>query len=406
MNRPIDIIMFGFNDWHQWAAQGFCTRSGAYARELARNDRVRCLLVVSASSSIAMRAVRRVKRDQSKPAPDSGVRGVRGLREAAPGVFVLDHTRVMPREEWFEPFYRTNGLLHDSTLRRRLKRAADVLGMSDHVLWVADPLMAKHMGQSGECLRVFDADDDWSAHPQLKYIRRAVRGGYEVARSKADIIFAVSEALAGDFGKSRDRVYWQPNGVDLRLFDTGTLPPSDIARLPRPVFGYVGVMQQRLDVDAIRLLALQNPGASVVLVGPEVTPGHFEPLRKLNNVHFLGRRDHALIPAYLKSFDVCIMPHVADALTRSMNPLKIYEYLAAGRPVVVTGLAGFEDAADLIVTAPSAGAFAVSAAEIAARGDDGLSGARREYASRHSWSSRVDEMLSIVEAAMPRPAPA
>ena len=400
MVRPLDVVMFGFNDWHQWSEEGFCSRGGAHARELSTNPRIGRMLVVSAPSSAAMRLVRRLRHDESKPRVRVGLGGIRGLSKAAPRVFTLDHTRLLPLEARFEGFYRLNGMLHDAALRRRLRAAVAELGMQNCVLWVADPLMTKHIGRLDETLSVFDSVDDWTAHPQKRHIRRAVLDGYRIANSEADVIFAVSEPLTRKLARTRDRVYLQPNGVDFELFGSDPETPADIISLPRPVFGYVGVMQERLDVDAIALLARQNPGSSVVMIGPVLTPSHFRTLRSTGNVHFLGPRDHCLIPAYLRSFDVCIMPHVSDALTRSMNPLKVYEYLAAGRPVVATSLVGFEDTEDLVVSAPDAAAFAASAAEAAAR-DDGLASARRAYAEQHSWSKRVNAMLSIIERAMP-----
>jgi teichuronic acid biosynthesis glycosyltransferase TuaH len=397
MSGPVDIVMFGFNDWRQWAAQGFCTRCGAYAKELADSPRVGRLLVVSAASSSTMRFIRRLRRDTSKPPVRRGFGGVVGLEQVAQNVFVLDHTRTLPWEGSVGVSYQLNGAMHDGGLHRRLSQATTALGMRDHVLWIADPLMAKHMGHTGEQLCVFDADDDWSAHPQLRYIRGSIRRGYEMAVARSDVFFTVSEGLAGQFGSRREDVFWQPNGVDVDLFAAENPAPVDVSRLPRPIFGYVGVMQGRLDVEAIELLARSTDG-SVVLIGPVLTPRHFDSVSKLPNVHFLGAREHATIPAYMKSFDVCVMPHVSDALTRSMNPLKIYEYMAAGRPAVASGLVGFEDAKGLVDMASDAREFAELAVRAALSSEASQSGdARRQYARSHSWTARVEEMLSIID---------
>jgi glycosyltransferase involved in cell wall biosynthesis len=217
---------------------------------------------------------------------------------------------------------------------------------------------------------------------------------------RADVVFACSEHLAHTFSDARRGVHFEPNGVDLERFMAPTEVPADIAGLPRPIFGYVGVIQERLDVGAVARLAAENPDASVVLVGPVLAPRHLEPLRSCANVHVLGPRHHSLVPAYISAFDVCLVPHVTNALTISMNPLKVYEYLAAGRPVVASGLAGFEDADELIVRAEGPADFALRARAQLGRESSASSLARRTYASKHSWTERVEEMLAVVDDAL------
>lgn len=388
--------MFGFNDWPQWAQEGFCSRSGAYASELARRDDVRSLLVVDTPSSYAMRAWRRLNRDEAKAPLRRGEGGVVGLTNVAQAVWTLDSSRILPREAAYEPLYRINGAVHDGRLRRSIFSAMDALGMSDVVLWVSSPLMAKHLGCLGERLSVFDADDDWTSHPQKSHIRRAIANGYTRASSRADVIFACSEALAERFSADRDDVYWQPNGVHFERFSKARQTPADLADLRRPIIGYVGAMQQRVDVDLLRALASRMPDACIVLVGPILTPRHFAPLAEIPNVRLLGERPHASIPAYVGAFDVCVMPHVDDGLTRSMNPLKIYEYLAAGKPVVTSGLAGFDDAARLISRSSNAEEFINLVGKALRPEDWRVVEERMAYARAHSWSSRAAEMAGIV----------
>ena len=309
--------------------------------------------------------------------------------------YVLDHTRLLPRDEAYEITHRVNGRLHDQRLRGAIRDAVRQLGMSEFVLWVANPLMSKHIGRLGEAVSVFDAIDDWSQHPQRRWMHKSVAEGYARAQSEADLIFTVSEALEERLSKGRGGVYWQPNGVDAERFAGAHDCPLDLASLPRPLVGYVGCLQQRIDVPLIEQLAGAMPEASIVLIGPVMTPRYFEPLAGLGNVHLMGSRGPDLVPSYIGAFDVCIVPHIDNAFTRSMDPLKVYEYLAAGKPIVAQGVAYMGEPAGLVVRATSAAEF-VSAVRDSAYERDSRTEERVAFAQSRSWRRRLEEMASII----------
>ncbi len=393
----MDIVMFGFNDWHQWEAAGFRTRAGAIAKVLAEHSCVRHLLVVSSPHSLAINLVRTVRGGAGgTPSPGTTLRPS-ALRRLTPKLAVIDHARLMPREAANEMAFKVNGTVHDGSLRRSVHRASEVLGMRDVVLWVSDPLMSKHLGRLGESVSVFDAIDDWSAHPENRAMTDSITQGYERAREKADVIFTVSRSLQQRLG-GRDRVYWQPNGVDVSRFEGSRVRPNDLMDLARPVLGYVGVIQERLDVKGLLRLAADLPEASIVLVGPILSETHIRPLREVPNIHLLGERHSSEVPDYIGAFDVCLVPHVVDGLTQSMDPLKVYEYLAAGKPVVASGLADMDLPSGLIQANVESSDMsqAVRAALAAESRGDGSATARREFARTRSWTSRVNEMLRII----------
>ena len=107
-----------------------------------------------------------------------------------------------------------------------------------------------------------------------------------------------------------------------------------MAGLPRPVFGYIGVVDERIDYELLARLADSTQG-SVVMVGPwtKVDPASFP---RRDNLHWLGSRDYSDLPGYAKGFDVCIMPFAMNEATRFINPTKALEYMATGRPIVST----------------------------------------------------------------------
>jgi teichuronic acid biosynthesis glycosyltransferase TuaH len=396
----VDVVMFGFNDWQQWEAGGFRTRCGAIARALAADPDVGRLLVVSTPHSLGMNAIRAARGRLGGPTdPRTQLRPF-ALRRVAPKVVTADHTRLLPREGSARASYLVNGALHDQGLRREILRSCGELGMRDWVLWVADPLMAKHIGRVGESLSVFDAIDDWTAHPEKRSMRACSERGYAIAQERADVIFTVSRSLRERLGASREAVYWQPNGVDASRFDGEFAMPIDLAGMRRPILGYVGVIQERLDVDLVSALARALPDASIVLVGPVGASRHVEALREIANVHLLGERHADDVPAYVAAFDVCLVPHVDDALTRSMDPLKVYEYLAAGKPVVASGLADMDVAPGLVLRCRDAEGFISGVRSFVSGGASGNDSvevrARREFARSRCWRSRLDGMLEVI----------
>ena len=397
----MDIIMFGFNDWDQWEARGFRTRCGALARAIGSDPAGHRLLVVSAPHSLAMNAVRAVRgRVGGTPDSRTTLRPF-AVRTVSPSVTTLEHTRLLPREGSARAAYWGNATLHDRSLRRAVRDTCEGIGMRDWVLWVADPLMAKHIGELGESVSVFDAIDDWTAHPQKRSMKAEIENGYAIVQDRADVVFTVSQALKERLGERREGVHWQPNAVDAGRFDPAAPVPSDIAGLPRPLLGYVGVIQERVDVDILTALARAMPEASIVLIGPVTAPQHVETLRSMANVHMLGERAAADVPAYVNAFDVCLVPHVDDVLTRSMNPLKVYEYLAAGKPVVASGLAQMDVPPELLARVDDPGAFVAAVRVFLDRGADDQRDrlARRTFARSRSWPARLEEMLTVVREA-------
>lgn len=133
------------------------------------------------------------------------------------------------------------------------------------------------------------------------------------------------------------------NGFDEKLFDGKPKSvPSDLGGISRPVIGFVGVLFSFLDYVMIYKAAAAIPDASFVFVGPVEKEGRagVERLKTLPNTYFLGRKQKNDIPAYVTNFDVCINPFKVDDVSRAVTPLKVYEYLACGKPVVSTPMEG------------------------------------------------------------------
>ncbi len=214
-----------------------------------------------------------------------------------------------------------------------------------------------------------------------------------------DAIIATSEALAQNKRKFHDRVVTISNGADFKHFYAAALEhthiPEDLRGIPNPVIGFIGSIFEWLDYELIEWIARECPQWSFVFIGPQVVSVDSE-MENLPNVHFLGGRPYNEVPAYLQGFDVAWIPFAKHDVTTNASPIKFYEYLAAGRPVVATRLpelAEFESVAEL---ASRPDEF-LAAIEIALSDDSTeRKKARMETARQHSWESRFDAVKELL----------
>ena len=159
--------------------------------------------------------------------------------------------------------------------------------------------------------------------------------------SAADLVFTGGYRLYTRKAEHHHNVHFYGCGVDVGHYgkarDPGTAVPADVANLPAPVLGYFGVIDERLDYALIDALAAAFPSGSIVMIGPVVKVDRAK-LPRRPNLHWLGQRGYEDLPAYVKAFDVCLMPFAMNAATENINPTKTLEYMAAGKPVISTAV--------------------------------------------------------------------
>ena len=197
----------------------------------------------------------------------------------------------------------------------------------------ATPLSVPMLDHLGADRTAFDAVDDWRALPGVQHLRSHVLRGYRSLKA-VDRCTAVSDGLGrtlhDDFGVTATTV---PNGVDLDAYAAVGPAPDGLPDVPFAV--YVGVVQQRVDLSLVERLV--QVGVPVVVAGP--AEGEAARRLRASGAQWLGRIEVDLVPGLLQRAAVGLVPHVVDPLTRSMDPMKVLEYLAAGLPVVTTPVA-------------------------------------------------------------------
>ena len=216
--------------------------------------------------------------------------------------------------------------------------------------------------------------------------------------ARADLVVVCSQALERSRIPRSKRVLLLPNGVDVRHY-ADVMHTANGSGLPHPIFGYTGTLHRdRIDAALVVRLARAFPAGSVVMVGPDhLDPATRATLTAEKNVHLCGPAPYAEIPLKMSGFDACIVPHVMTPFTESLNPIKLWEYLAAGKPIVSTNIAGFRDYSHLCHIAAEPDAFIAGCR--AALGENGSRSARRmAIAQRNSWESRIDTLVAALDS--------
>ncbi len=207
------------------------------------------------------------------------------------------------------------------------------------IQWFYSPMTAPaFLGRFGTVGAVYDCMDELAnfrfAPPDLAERER-------VLLRRARLVFTGGPQIHEAKSRLHADVHCFGCGVDVehyaRARDPATIVPSEIATLPGPVLGYFGVIDERIDYALLERLSSAFPEGSIAMVGPfaKVDPAA---LPKAANLHWLGQRAYADLPALVKGFDVCLMPFALNDATRFINPTKTLEYMAAGRPIVSTAV--------------------------------------------------------------------
>ncbi|KON74115.1 MULTISPECIES: glycosyltransferase [Cellulosimicrobium] len=321
-----DLVVVSLETWDTvWR------RNQHLVTELLRGDPALRVLFVEPAADPLFQLSR-----QRRPRRGRGLRAGPPLDGVAPGrLSLFEPTKTLPRR-----------LDHrvDERLARATERAVRRLGMRAPVLWVNDPSGARMLVQT-DWPALYDVTDDWLAADRTPDEHDRLVADEELLLDRCVEVVVCSPGLATSKGARRD-VVLVTNGVDLDRYREPRHRPVDLPA--GPVALYLGTVHpDRFDLDLLERTARELAGeARVVLVGPVVDVDRVT-LDRLGSagVVVLGSRPYETVPAYLQHADALLVPHVVSAFTESLDPIKAYEYLAAGRPVVSTPVAGFRDLA-------------------------------------------------------------
>ena len=288
-------------------------------------------------------------------------------------------------------------------VRTQMGAGGAIAGLFERpIQWFYTPMPAPAMiGAFDERIAVYDCMDELS---KFRFAPTALVDRERLLLASADVVFTGGYRLSQSKRKLHDNVHFFGCGVDVVHFARARAAdldvPEPLASLGKPVMGYYGVIDERIDYELLARLSAAFPEAALVMVGPVVKVDPRE-LPQAPNIHWLGQRRYEELPAHLKGFDVCLMPFALNAATEFINPTKTLEYMAAGKPIVSTPISDvlhhFADVAEVGTTHEEFLAAVARAMEA----PDAKRIARGLELARHStWDSVVSQMARILRDAV------
>ena len=330
-----------------------------------------------------------------------------GIQEMAPNLYLFHNVQLLPLvRAQLQPFQRFDQWL----TTRALRRHAAALGFDKPILWLYFPPTFEHLiGQLGESLTCYHCTDDHAGYAEMLGLDRQRVAQEETRLVEAvDIVFTTSRPLYEQKVRHNPHTYLMPNVADVNLFGPvarGAVPPApELAALPGPIVGFIGAIDSyKVNLDLLAEVARLLPTWSFVLVGPVGLGDHTQAggLPDTPNLHFLGPRAYTSLPAYVAAFDICVIPYQINSYTVGVFPLKFWEYLAAGKPVVTTPLPSLSDYYQYVHVAAGPSDFVEALQRALASEKDATAIQQRlTLADGHSWKARAAEMARVLASSL------
>ena len=292
----------------------------------------------------------------------------------------------------------------------RIKKVLLELEWSDckKLSWINYPYQISQLGVLDESLMIYECYDEYRSFSQDKKKNQWMSDLEDKLLKKVDIVFTTSGPLYESRKKLHSNVFLTPNGVEFNLFNkvkSNVEVLNDMAHIPYPIIGYIGRVRNWLDFELLKYISEKQPNWSIVFIGPcstdEREVREFISNTK-SNIFFIGEKKHKYIPRYLNIIDVCILPFKTNDLCNAVNPLKLWEYLAVGKPVVSSKLNSLEIFSNVIFLEDTKEDFVnridnilnnINNGYIRKRLDSGV-----ELAKKHSWKTITKEIADILTA--------
>ena len=376
--EPRDVVfIFSYVTWSDAQRRGMSFAQDRLIQTLLREPRVRRLIVANPWRALAGRLRAGLSGHSAAPFPaaaDTRLHAPLRMRRGDPASI-----------DGLERSYRR----YDRGLRKAAQRA----GLERPAVITMHPMVAGFAPFEWAGPVTFYCTDDWSAHPVYRRWWPAYREAYERVRAAGHGLCAVSDAIVERIRPSGPHAV-VPNGIEPGEWVAPGEPPAWFTALPGPRLLYLGTLDSRLDHECIEQAAAAVPGGSVVLVGATGDADHMAPLREIPNVHVHDVVRRPGVPGLLAAADACLIPHARSALTTAMSPLKLYEYLAAGRPVASMDLPPLRGMGRGVVLADSPRGFGEAVRRALAIGPQ-PEDERQRVIAEHSWRRRHERVLEL-----------
>lgn len=290
----------------------------------------------------------------------------------------------------------------DKLLSVKLAELFTAENIDNYIFWYYTPMALNFTRNFNPTAIIYDCMDELSlfkfAPPEL------IKNEKELFR-RADLVFTGGQSLYEAKKSAHPNVYAFPSSIDAEHFRKAREIkdlPDDAAKIKHPQIGYIGVIDERIDIDLIRKAAEKRPDFQFVMIGPVVKISEDE-LPRSENIHYLGMKDYAELPAYLAGLDTAMMPFALNDSTKFISPTKTPEYLAAGKPVISTAIRDVVNPygeKNLVRIVGNADEFIQAVEESLKENRAEKLKAADEFLRQTSWDKTWREMADLIEKAV------
>jgi glycosyltransferase involved in cell wall biosynthesis len=288
-------------------------------------------------------------------------------------------------------------------IKKLLKR----FNSEDIILWISHPFAIEYIGEFGEIKVCYDCTERFSEFKEWKTnVRTLIKINDSRIIEKADIIFTQTKFHLENIKEINPQTYLIPNAVDYNIYIQSNNREdllSDIESIKKPILGFIGRYNSKyIDNVLMSKVAESFPDCSLVLIGSFIDYEDYKHFRGYRNFYLLGLKPLNQIPAYLQFFDVCLLPLKIEANKRMGSPLKLYDYLASGKPIVATKVSGTEDFGDVVFLAENHEEFIIGIKTSLNENDLSMHTKRIEKARENTWAHRTEQVWNIIQSALTR----
>lgn len=278
---------------------------------------------------------------------------------------------------------------------------------SERVAWITDPRMFNYFAVAQETVRVYECIDQQRAGVSGQRAKQEIERLEEKVCTQADVVFCTALGLYEEKKQFNPNTYFVPNAADTKLLSRAQDPQTAIAeymqRLSHPIIGCLGTIHEHTDIALMKYVAEARPEWTIVMIGPEQQKSFsrsalFTSFRQLPNVRLTGWVEREELPGYCKAFDVCVIPYRMDSeFNCYVNPEKLHEYTAMGKPVVSMDIPEVRSYRHIIKIAQTPAEFVQCIDQALAEDNPVRIQERLRLAQENSWTRRAEQHLAIIE---------
>ncbi len=386
------ILFFGYSEWSNWRGHH------DLAIEFSKNNRVAFVEVMPRYDYFSLNGLKSI----FKKLLDNHPRRLTDNLIVLPSIPMLPYALPIFSKIWRKKIaklsIRLSKILESLYINKRLKR----LGWRPTILMFCEAFDLFYVGRFRESISFYRTYDEITNFFSNQYIADVIDDIEVKNIHKVDLVFASSRAQYEKRKSIHPNVFLIPNAANFDHFHGGfedKLPkPMDLQNIPRPIIGFAGTFDFRVDLALMEAVARSHPEWTVAIIGPvrkystKDWKKGIGSLKVLKNIHFLGSRDYSALPTYMKYFDVGIIPFLINDVTNTMYPYKLHEYLAAGLPVVSTELHELKPFDSIVRLATTKEEFIDMIEEELKTNSYSKSKKRIKIATQNSWTMKAEQM--------------